>query len=134
MSYKEEDKELLLKDLCGRLPYGVKAQYYGINKEDTMYDTIDSINVIGNGTVEVGIGQYGLNIEDIKPYLFPLSTMTEEQEIEYDATFETIVYEDGRKDSVMTYKSFDWLNKNHFDYRGLIPLGMAIDATNLNIY
>jgi hypothetical protein len=60
--------------------------------------------------------------------------MTEEQEIEYDATFATIVYEDDRKDSAMTYKTFDWLNKNHFDYRGLIPMGLAIDATNLNIY
>lgn len=60
--------------------------------------------------------------------------MTEEQEIEYDATFDTIVYDNGKKDSVMTYKSFDWLNANHFDFRGLIPMGLANDATGLNIY
>ena len=126
-------KDLLLKDLCGRLPYGVKckvsynsgvindadATLYGMDKDGfLMFD-------------EIG----GDHREFLcKPYLFPLSSMTEEQEIEYDATFETIVYEDGRKDSVMTYKSFDWLNKNHFDYRGLIEKSLAIDATNLEIY
>lgn len=137
MTQNDKDlKELLLKDLCARLPYGVKVK--------TSFDKIDeptelkSIN-IKNGTFSVG-GEYttisGISLDtyECKPYLFPLSSMKEEQEIEYDATFETIVYEDGRKDSVMTYKSFDWLNKNHFDYRGLIPKNLAIDATNLGIY
>lgn len=129
----KEDKELLLRDLCSRLPYGVKckvsynsgvindadATLYGMDKDGfLMFD-------------EIG----GDHREFLcKPYLFPLSSMTEEQEIEYDATFETIVYEDGRKDSVMTYKSFDWLNKNHFDYRNLINKNLAIDCTNLEIY
>ena len=133
MSYKEENKELLLKDLCGRLPYGVKAQYYGINKEDTMYDTIDSINVIGNGTVEVGIGQYGLNIEDIKPYLFPLSSMTEEQDKEY-ALLQTSAGKEGFLYAWNCANMIEWFIENHFDYNGLIPKGLAIDATNLNIY
>jgi hypothetical protein len=127
-----EDKNLLLKDLCGRLPYGVKAQYYGINEENTMYDTIDTINVIGNGTVEVGIGQYGLNIEDIKPYLFPITSMTAEQRREYAH----IVVMSGNIATAqlvgMTVQ--DWFSKNHIDYRGLIPMGLAINATNLNIY
>lgn len=126
----QEDNELLLKDLCARLPYGVKVKLgdnpnifdleYRI-KFAVMYGDSDKLEDI-------------LDITNIKPFLFPLSSMTDEQEAEYDATFETIVYEDGRKDSVMTYKSFDWLNKNHFDYRDLIPMGLAEDVTGLNIY
>lgn len=124
----QEDKELLLKDLCARLPYGVK-----VNNE-----THGDFNIFGivENFVFVRNEVYtdGFDIEKIKPYLFPMSNMTEVQEIEYDATFATIRYEDGINDSAMTYKSFDWLNKNHFDYRGLIPMGLAIDASNLNIY
>lgn len=118
----QEDKELLLRDLCARLPYGVKIH---IGKTQR-------IEVFGD--INLRIGAINNTYADIKPYLFPLSSMTEEQDVEYDATFATIVYEDGRKDFVMTYKSFDWLNKNHFDYRGLIEKGLAIDCTNLNIY
>lgn len=154
MSYKEEDKELLLKDLCSRLPYGVKLYcsqgtsidrkkgwklvgYHeaDINIKDVFGITVGTLhriilNCVGpNNNVDIDFIK-----DEVKPYLFPMSSMTEEQEIEYDATFETIVYEDGRKDSVMTYKSFDWLNKNHFDYRGLIPMGLALDATDKNIY
>jgi hypothetical protein len=128
---RQEDKDLLLRDLCGRLPYGVKMNH--IADDEHSPNTLigiakDMITLEGPGGYEC------VDIEHYKPYLFPLSSMTEEQEVEYDATFATIVYEDGRKDSVMTYKSFDWLNKNHFDYRGLIPMDLAIDCTNLNIY
>lgn len=131
----QEEKDLLLKDLCSRLPYGVKminTEPYSDNHNPILIlSHISEDNAIG---CRAGKGFMTTSLGSIKPYLFPLSSMTEEQEIEYDATFETIVYEDGRKDSVMTYKSFDWLNKNHFDYRGLIPMCLAIDATNLNVY
>ena len=63
---------------------------------------------------------------EYKPYLFPLSSMTEEQEKEWLYTLSS--------DYHITYDTVDWLNKNYFDYRGLIPMGLAIDATNLNIY
>ena len=126
----------LIKDLCCRLSYGVKAQYYGIDEEDTMYDTIDSIYVIGNGTVEVGIGQYGLNIEDIKPYLFPLSSMTEEQKKEFDQLLELElkVINDEINHTQATAFEVDFYHKHHLDWRGLIPKGIALDATGLNIY
>lgn len=135
----QAEKDLLLKDLCARLPYGVRFPMKIWNdKEGKIVEKIAELDIYNkfryavgtviNGPVKEYVG------EIVKPYLFPMSSMTEEQEMEYDATFATIVYEDGRKDSVMTYKSFDWLNKNHFDYRGLIPMGLAIDATNLNIY
>ena len=138
-----ERKELLFKDLCNRLPYGVKTYVKNWSKLDRKYyegvytvESADpSLNTVlaysDKFSVEVVVGY---DDYDIKPYLFPLSSMTEEQEMEYDATFETIVYEDGKRDSTMTYKSFDWLNKNHFDYRGLIPMGLALDATDLNMY
>ena len=122
MTQEQKDlKDLLIRDLCGRLPYQVKASYYGVAEETTMYDVVDSIYVIGNGTIEVGIGQYGLNIEGIKPYLFPLSSMTEEQKLEL-ATIKSYVSLNKNKE----YLLFDWLNANHFDYRNLIDKKLAI--------
>lgn len=138
MIMEKDLKDLLLRDLCARLPYGVKISKTIENFISNPH-SIRSINsnnvIIEDGEFEDGTPDIDVwDIENVKPYLFPLSSMTEGQEVEYDATFATIVYEDGRKDSVMTYKSFDWLNKNHFDYRGLIPMELAIDATGLNIY
>lgn len=132
----QEDKELLLRDLCARLPYSVKISVQSWDEREMEY--IDKVDVLysvnGDEYIKSTNEDYDFSLEEVKPYLFPLSSMTEEQEIEYDATFATIVYEDGRKDSAMTYKTFDWLNKNHFDYRGLIPMGLAKDASGLNIY
>ena len=135
---KQEEKELLLKDLCARLSYGVKVKVTPVPSEEYNHIFFNG-KIVCIDTDYIGVlSDNGFvlqqDIIELKPYLFPLSNMTEEQEIEYDATFDTIVYEDGRKDSVMTYKSFDWLNANHFDYRGLIEKGLANDATGLNIY
>ena len=112
----QEDKDLLLKDLCGRLPYGVKFQSENIEIA-FFIDTSDN-EVWINGTC----------IDDFKPYLFPLSSMTEEQEKEYLSTC------NGYCTYYWTEETFDWLNENHFDYRGLIPMNLANDATGLNIY
>ena len=128
----ETEKEILLRDLCMRLPYGVvMATGYGKGLL-TSIRVNDSNEKLGINVDPVLTRLF--NVNEVKPYLFPLSSMTEEQEIEYDATFETIVYEDGSKDSAMTYRTFDYLNKNKFDYRGLIPKGLAEDATGKNIY
>ena len=121
----QEYKELLLKDLCARLPYGVKflreSWNYEWDQELSVIEVLEDIDKDGyiNKTKVY-------NVEDIKPYLFPLSSMTEEQEKEWLYTLSS--------DYHITYDTVDWLNKNHFDYRGLIPIGLAIDATNLNIY
>ena len=119
----QEHKELLLKDLCARLPYGIKASYYGADEECETWDEVDGVVFD-----YVEIGQYSLPIERIKPYLFPMSSMTEEQykeywELEHSGNMEHL-----------SIPALDWLNKNHFDYRGLIEKGLAIDATNLNVY
>ena len=164
----QEEKELLLKDLCARLPYGVVVHaddvdikldrnhrglsvlYYehysekakkncGYNEED--------FSIIISGCF------YGHNI---KPYLFPLSSMTEEQENEFHFLFPSIVanrdeygfvniiskstkdkYEDtyNYRTRLNDWKeAIQWLLKNHFDINGLIPKNLAIDVTNLNIY
>ena len=121
----QEHKELLLKDLCARLPYGIKflreSWNYEWDQELSVIEVLEDIDKDGyiNNTKVY-------NVEDIKPYLFPLSSMTEEQEKEWLYTLSS--------DYHITYDTVDWLNKNYFDYRGLIPMGLAIDATNLNIY
>lgn len=117
---QEEQKRLLLRDLCARLPYGIKVSYYGTEEEMECWDEVEGIC---DRCVEVG--QYGLPIERVKPYLFPLSSMTEKQENQYREVIAS---------SLNHYEVYDWLNKNHFDYRGLIEKGLAIDATDKNIY
>ena len=117
----QEHKELLLKDLCSRLPYGVKIS---VNNN---IESLQGINVLDN-VVEYG-SFLSSNIEEVKPYLFPLSSMTEEQEEEYN---DLNCYELGWFPH--TEKALDYLIKNNFDYRELIDEGLAIDATGLNIY
>lgn len=118
----QEHKELLLKDLCERLPYGVKIS---VNNN---IESLQGINVLDN-VVEYG-SFLSSNIEEVKPYLFPLSNMTEEQQNEYQYITERWMYDS----SYSIADSIDWLNKNHFDYRNLINKNLAIDCTNLNIY
>ena len=126
----QEEKELLIKDLSDRVPYGVKYMRYSWD-----YDTDQELPVIE--TLECVDKDGYINhervytVNDIKPYLFPLSSMTDEQ-LPYYIT--TLKYSEETRGMVETPKSFDWLNKNHFDYRGLIPMGIAKDATGLNIY
>lgn len=122
---KQEDKDLLLKDLCARLPYGVK----GVEA-----NTICSLNTVTHFKSIVKNIEYKIEHLGFKPYLFPLSSMTEEQRIEYDYLNSIIFscFEDGLCEALA--KLQDWLNKYQFDYRGLIPMGLALDATGLNIY
>ena len=134
---KQEDKELLFKDLCARLPYGVKAYIKKWSKLDRKYYegvyTIESIDTSLNtiiadserSCVEVIVGY---DDSEIKPYLFPMSSMTDEQYKEY---WELEHY--GNMEH-LSIPALDWLNKNNFDYRGLIQMNLAIDATILDIY
>ena len=134
----QEDKELLLKDLCARLDTNLVCSIYRIDDYGVGYrDEILSGYCKGDIWDEFYFGDdcgIGIdNVSKIKPYLFPLSSMTEEQKAELmelmykvDTPFGAIFSEN------IDY--FDWLNKNHFDYRGLIEKGLALDATGLNIY
>ena len=121
----QEQKDLLLKDLCGRLPYFTKVQ---IKNEIVVLDSICDDD--GYHFNFIGDDREGVNIENIKPYLFPLSSMTLEQMIEYSKTL--VIFDESH--CSQTFETYDWLDKNHFDYRGLIPMGLANDATGKNIY
>lgn len=128
----QEEKSLLLQDLSARLPYGVICQ-----TDDGKGKLISIECSFGESLAYMDFGhseaeEYDLNDNIVKPYLRPMSSMTEEEEIEYDATFATIKLADGHYDSTMTYKSFDFLNEHHFDYRGLIEKGLAIEVTEEN--
>jgi hypothetical protein len=107
----QEDKELLLKDLCGRLPYGVKAKYYGAAEECECCDIIEGIYPMDN---EVVIGQYALSVDNIKPYLFPLSSMTKEQKREYAHILVM------SSNQLIGETTQDWFNKNHFDILSIL--------------
>lgn len=140
----KEEKELLIKDLCARLPYGVKIS---VNNN---IEKIDGISVLDN-VIEYG-SFLSCDVEEVKPYLFPLSSMTEEQMEElkelcnmfipadyYPYYYWGIVVlyrhmlDDNYKFNLKT-DVIDWFNKNHFDYMNLIEKGLAIDATSKNIY
>lgn len=118
----QEEKNLLLKDLCARLPYKVKVQ-------DTYYKSLEPAPIwlldLNIQKVRMFADEGYQSIEYIKPYLFPLSSMTDEQRLEYYGTFSLSGDISG---------SVDFYNKYHLDWRGLIPMGLAIDATGLNIY
>jgi hypothetical protein len=145
----QKEKELLLKDLCMRLPYGVKAYvknwskldrkwYEGVYTVESVHPSLNTILVCSErGSVEVIVGY---DDYEIKPYLFPLESMTEEQKKEYNRRKHNIqlvnewggIVEDG--ELFDSPKSFEYLIENHFDCHGLIPIGLAEDATNLNVY
>ena len=133
MIMTQEDKELLLKDLCARLPYEVKVQY----KDDIF--TFDYISGIYEEIKLDTPDRYTIDISEVKPYLFPFSSMTEEQKKEYRKACDLdmgILENSPMKGEPFPamYNSQDWLDAHHFDYRGLIEKGLAIDATGLNIY
>lgn len=125
---KQEDIQLLLKDLCGRLPYGVKCKSKCFNSDIIQSIIIDEENTLFNFSVNDSGFINQLYISEFKPYLFPLSNITQEQEKEYLETC------NGYCEYYWTTDTFDWFNANRIDYRGLIDKGLAIDATGLNIY
>ena len=151
---KKEDKELLLQDLCSRLPYGLVIDYNGLRttlhdvKVFQLYDgdVIKDYNCL----IDIfGDNDY-VDVENIKPYLFPLSSMTKEQKKEiskrynlhtpYGLCIEITNHSEGYwdTDTSCDLRDYLWLidyfYKNHIDFRGLIELGLAKDATGLNIY
>ena len=133
----QKNKDLLLKDLCARLPYNVKCCIYNFYRDEWEDETITINNL--SELIDT------FSISEIKPYLFPMSSMTEEQREELKREYCNIACDNIKKmfanpDESHLYSSksssfeIDWFNKHHIDYRGLIPMGLANDATGLNIY
>ena len=128
----QKDRQLLLVDLSARLPYGVKvAIEYSEGKYTRIYDLREIDNdVTSELRQRVIVWNYGFYssvisypIIDCRPYLRPMSSMTEEEKEEYNKVmFQSERYENDYAADI------DWLNAHHFDYRGLIPKGLAIEA------
>lgn len=126
----QEDKQLLLKDLCARLPYGVKIKVR--SNDIRTVRAIDAVEEIVHFVESDSISPFGVHIEHpttfrqvVKPYLRPMSSMTEEEEIYYNTIYTTLKF----------YEKEDWLNAHHFDYRidpstgkTLIESGLALEA------
>lgn len=128
----QDDKDLLIKDLSARFHYGVHIHCYCLFNQDNV-EPLYSLREC-NGNIRIN-DVYCIN--EVKPYLFPLSTMTDEQSKELeeiDPEFYSLICENGDICVSMDVRGYDWLNKNHLDYRGLIGRGLALDATGLNIY
>ena len=147
----QEERMLLIKDLSARLPYAVTVEHtsgfrgtlhdiaihHMYDDNDNVYDAICYTDFFGD--------KDSIYIEYFKPYLFPLSSMTEEQQEEFDKIYADDMQVvannlknrlDGQpyETNFGHFRHIDWLNKNNFDYRGLIEKGLALDATELNIY
>ena len=121
----QEDKELLLKDLCARLPYGVRYKHLAWDDErgeECIAAQIYSIN--SDGYVKNCYDDETVYIDNVRPYLFPLSSITKKKLEELNA------YVDIKN----AYVAVEIFNSYHIDYRGLIDKNLAIDATGLNIY
>lgn len=124
---KQEEKDLLLKDLCARLPYGVKC-----NVGDDKPYTLSRIEIdYKNGhLLDFKEKKGGLDMQvylsECRPYLFPLSSMTGDQKSAHN-----FLKNSAYANPISLIKFY---HKNHFDYNKLIPKGLANDATGLNIY
>lgn len=131
---KKEDKELLLKDLSARLPYGVKILHEGWNYEwDDELSTVERVVGIDDKFIYTKVinthngeeyrdDKHTISLFDDKLFLRPMESITEEEKKEYNLTKALSIVD------YPTLKSFDWLNAHHFDYRGLIEKGLALPS------
>ena len=133
----QEEKMLLIKDLSARLPYAVTVEHtsgfrgtlhditvhHMYDDNDNVYDAICYTDFFGD--------EDSIYIEYFKPYLFPMSSMNGKQYVEFVDLGEATA--DDCFDGV-NFNQLDWLIAHHFDYRGLIEKGLALDATDKEIY
>lgn len=116
----KDDYRIMLEDLCARLPHGVKYRTY---LGDTF--TLKRVDLETSTKCYVDCAW---RLADIKPYLRPMDSMTEEESYEYEGTRYQTFLENGESERSDTADTYDWLNANCFDYRGLIGKGLALEA------
>lgn len=159
---KQEDKNLLLKDLCARLPYRVKVSLQYGNKQligvlDAVYPTEERVIIdkLSDAItpIDVRCGGFKLNESNIMPYLRPMASMTKEEREEIEILLFSEWFDpdsckvdgEGYIEILANYDVsgiepgfcsdyVDWLNAHHFDFRNLIDRGLALDCTDLNVY
>ena len=135
-----EEKQLLLEVLCAQLPYGVKFTFTDGNIR--IAKGID-LRVTDDGEWEYFVASKGasaVEITDVEPYLRPMSSMTDEEkeELKQEHIKDEKLYvecltkaakgDSSMRGKVIIHYAMDWCNKNHFDYRGLIEKGLALEA------
>ena len=125
----QTEKELLLRDLCARLPYGVQCCAKNNHKISGSL-----VGIIGENVHVFSSGHGVFSINVIKPYLFPLSSMTEEEKEEYCQLQQRVIYNSKGVVNEDVTKYINWCYKKHLDINNLISMELAIDATRLNIY
>ena len=136
----EKEIQLLLKDLSSRLQYGVRLCVPGYSVSYKLLGIDRDVLHIDTPVYDEGDGYFELDCFDIKPYLRPLSSMTEEEKKEFlDADMDDLkicseamqkkLQMGSNEETVYAmYHHVDWLDKYMFDYRGLIPMGLALEA------
>ena len=137
---KKEEKQLLFQDICARLPYGVKISVQSWDEEEQEYiDRVDVLYSVNRDEYIKSTNEdYDFSLEDIKPYLFPMPNKDEDEE--YNKFLDELVEIElkvisGELEPIYSFEyEMNYYHKNHLDYRGLIPMGLAIDATGKNIY
>ena len=112
-----EDKQLLLKDLCARLPYGVKINIKSVYTRKMENTELTSYHLDGLG--------YNIEYRNLRPYLRPMSSMTAEEKQSYYKLMDNLHFAER---SFYSPDIKDWLDEHHFDYRGLIEKGLALEA------
>lgn len=128
----QEEKQLLLKDLCGRLPYGVKINHIIYNWEGTC---VNFNKKLESFAIEKDNGLcYDVPVEEVRPYLRPMSSMTEEEEMEVkklgvcdDKAFHNDIYDTGIS-MEEAFTAISWFLERHFDINYLIKKGLALEA------
>ena len=116
MIMTKEDKQLLLADLCARLPYGVKVTFAGYSGREDCTLNVQHLN-----------STYNIEYLGMKPYLRPMSSMTEEEKDEYHS-IQSDIWKPCGTQYYDNWHSIDWLNAHHFDFRNLIEKGLALEA------
>lgn len=137
----QNEKDILLKDLCSRLTYGVKVKFG--DSKPALLTVIEHDEFGWQIGTEDEFGGMITFIDNVKPYLFPMSSMTDKKKKElsnicnctihvtdWEITFPS--YEDNNMDNWQ--KVLSWCYENHYDINGFIPIGLAEDATGKNIY
>ncbi len=130
----QEEKQLLLKDLCGRLPYKICArQYYSAFEDDFLIEGIIGEEIYAAYNLRISMTY---PVEKIKPYLRPMSSMTEDEKeyiknrwcySDWDIAGPSSLWRE-KIDVEDAVWIIDYFNKHHFDYRGLILKGLALKA------